>query len=353
MKNFATLILILFALACKKNDDLSKYDPTAYQLDHGHFTAPKIPADNLLTNAGVQLGRMLFYETMLSKDGTMSCASCHKPEYTFNDNRRFSVGVDGSDGRRNSMSVSNLAWHNNGFFWDGRAKTLREQALKPIQDPLEMNETLENVVEKLKASKIYIEQFEKAFADPEITAEKLGLALEQFMHTMVSYESKYDKWQKGEVQLTESEERGRVLFFTEKDPLNGIKGGECFHCHNGFDFSNHSITNNGLDSDAEFSDLGRFEVTGNPADKAKFKTPSLRNIELTAPYMHDGRFVVLEEVIDHYNSGIKQSSTLDPLLYNIQSGLELTAQDKADLVNFLKTLTDKKFTTNPKFQSPF
>ena len=353
MKNLTRLLLVLAFVSCKKDDDVVQYDPTPYTLEYGNFPAPKLPADNPLTVAGVELGRMLFYEQMLSKDGTQSCATCHKAEDNFNDIRRFSIGVDGGEGRRNAMSVSNLAWHNTGFFWDGRAATLREQALKPIQDPVEMNETLVNVVTKLKSSKMYQDQFTKAFKDPEINSDKVALALEQFMFTMVSHDSKYDKWLKGTAQLTDSEERGRVLFFTEKDPFNNIKGAECFHCHNGFDFSNHSITNNGLDADADFKDLGRFEVTKNASDKAKFKTPSLRNIELTPPYMHDGRFVTFEEVIEHYNSEIKQSSTLDPLLYTIQAGLELTPQDKADLIAFLKTLTDQNFTTNPKFQTPF
>ena len=355
MKKIILVFLVFAFFSCKKDEkNVVKFDPTPYQLNYGPFPAPLIPDDNLLTNAGVELGRMLFYEKALSKDGSQACASCHMAENSFNDIRQFSVGVEGLNGKRNAMTIVNLAWHSNGFFWDGRAATLREQALKPIQDPLEMNETLERVVSKLGSNQVYIDQFTKAFSDPKITPEKVSLALEQFMTTMVSFDSRYDKWKRGEITLTESEERGRKLFFTEKDVLNGVKGAECFHCHNGFDFTDHKYTSNGLDYDSEFKDLGRYNVTGIEIDKARFKTPTLRNIELTPPYMHDGRFKTLEEVIEHYNIGVKFSSTLDPMMTNVaQLGLELTEEDKADLINFLKTLTDQKFTTNPNFQSPF
>lgn len=355
MKYLIFLPLFLILISCKKDEkEIPVFDETPYTFQYGNFPPPAIPSDNPLTIAGVKLGRMLFYEKKLSKDGTQACASCHMPENSFNDIRQFSIGVEGLKGKRNAMTVVNLAWHKNGFFWDGRAKTLREQSLKPIQDPLEMNESLENVVTKLKSDSRYVDQFVRAFKDPEITSEKISLALEQFMHSMISYESKFDKWKRGEVQLTESEERGRKLFFTEKDVLNGIKGAECFHCHNGFDFTDHKYTNNGLDSDFEFKDLGRYNVTNADIDKARFKTPTLRNIELTPPYMHDGRFNTLEEVVEHYNTNVKFSSTLDPLMTNVaQGGLELTEEDKADLINFMKTLTDESFIVSPQFSDPF
>ncbi|NUO02626.1 MAG: hypothetical protein HUU01_18625, partial [Saprospiraceae bacterium] len=319
------------------------------------FSAEPLPADNLLTVAGVQLGRMLFYEPLLSKDGSQSCADCHKQEDGFSDIRRFSIGVEQLPGKRQAMPVMNLAWHQNGFFWDGRALKVRDQSLKPIQDPLEMNETLPNAIAKLSGQKKYTDQFIRAFGDATVTAERMSLAMEQFMLTMVSYNSKYDQYLRGAATLTPAEERGRELFFSEFDPFGSEKGGECFHCHGGHNFTNDEFMNNGLDTDASMTDEGRQKVSGNPADRGKFKTPSLRNIVLTPPYMHDGRFATLEEVLDHYNTGVKNSSTVEFILqYNLQpGGLQLTAMEKADLIAFLGTLTDVEFLTNPAYQSPF
>lgn len=353
---FSYLLLVGLILACGADDAPPvEYDPTLYSMDIGSFPNPNLPADNLPTNAGVQLGRMLFYEKALSQDGTIACADCHLQKDIFSDIRRFSLGVNDTPGKRQAMAVFNLAWHKNGMFWDGRAPLVRDQALKPIQDPLEMNETLENATAKLRAMKAYKDQFIRAFGDTSISAERLGLAIEQFEFTMISNDSKFDRYQQGDISLTASEERGRILFFQEFDPFLGQKGGECFHCHGGFNFTNDQFMNNGLDTDIEFTDLGRFIVTGDPADKARFKVPSLRNVALTPPYMHDGRFATLEEVIEHYATGVKTSSTMDELLFhNIEpGGLPLTTQDKADLVEFLKTLTDENFITDSRFSSPF
>jgi cytochrome c peroxidase len=272
----------------------------------------------------------------------------------FGDKRQFSIGVENLPGKRQAMAIFNMAWHNNGFFWDGRAPALRDQALMPIEDPLEMNETLENAVAKLNDSKDYRFQFARAFEDSSITSEKMGLAMEQFMLTILSMDSKFDRVLLGEDTYTESEQRGFDLFFTEFDPNGSEKGGECFHCHAGINFTNNKYMNNGLDTDATFADVGLFGVSENPEDMAKFKVPSLRNIAVTAPYMHDGRFSTLEEVIDHYNTGVQPSSTIDELMqYNINPGLSLTDQDKADLIAFMKTLTDDVFLNNPDYASPF
>ncbi|MCE7921971.1 MAG: cytochrome-c peroxidase [Haliscomenobacteraceae bacterium CHB4] len=357
-KLFLLILSAIGILACDSKDPVDPpavYDPTPFNLVVGDFPAPDIPADNKLTVAGVQLGRMLFYEKMLSKDGSQACADCHQQKDAFSDIRRFSIGVEGLPGKRQAMAIMNLAWHHNGLFWDGRAPHLRDQALKPIQDPLEMNEKLPQVVAKLEADKRYTDQFIRAFGDATVTPERMGLALEQFMFTMVSNNTKYDKWKNGSATLTDSEERGRILFFSEFNPFGTERGAECFHCHAGFNFTNDEFMNNGLDTDAEQTDEGRQKVTGNPLDKAKFKVPSLRNIALTPPYMHDGRFATLEEVIDHYDHGVKASATVDELMqYNLQpGGLQLTAQDKADLVAFLKTLTDESFLNEPAFKSPF
>lgn len=331
------------------------YDDTPYELVYGDLPNPRLPADNALTQQKVLLGRMLFHETMLSKDGSQACASCHLQADGFSDPLRFSLGVEGLPGKRQAMPVFNMAWHNNEFFWDGRAHLLRDQALLPIQDPLEMNETLDNVITKLSATKMYRDQFVRAFDSEAITADKVALALEQFMLSIVSYNSKYDRYLAGEEELTASEERGRILFELEYNPFfPESSGADCTHCHGGRNFENDQYMNNGLDSDADFTDIGREAVTQTPADRAKFKVPSLRNVAITAPYMHDGRFQTLEEVIDHYNEGIKYSSTVDPTVENTrESGLFLTEQDKTDLINFLHTLTDEVMMNEPAYQSPF
>jgi len=357
----ATLFLLAVLTGCKEDEtpidpvEVVTLDETPYEFTYGALPDPTLPEDNKLTVQGVELGRMLFYETMLSKDDTQACADCHRQTDGFSDTRRFSIGVEELPGRRQAMSVFNMAWHSNDFFWDGRAELLRDQALKPIQDPLEMNETLENVIAKLSDTQLYKNQFIRAFGSDEITAEKMALAMEQFMLSIVSYESKYDKYLAGEVELTESEERGRVLFETEYNPFfPEHSGADCAHCHGGANFENDLYMNNGLDTDLEFSDIGREEVTQDPNDRAKFKVPSLRNIALTPPYMHDGRFQTLEEVINHYDEGIKASSTADVTVINtMETGLFLTNEDKEDLVNFLHTLTDENFIANEAYQSPF
>jgi cytochrome c peroxidase len=360
MRNASLFVLtgtFIVLFACKKDpvEIPAVYDPTPYTPDLRNFPDPGFPGDNILTNAGVQLGRMLFYEKALSKDGSMSCADCHRQQHAFSDSLKYSIGVEKLPGKRHAMALINLAWHKDGLFWDGRSPHARNQALKPIQDPLEMNESLENAISKLKGKKTYRDQFIRAFGSDTITAEKIGLAIEQFEFALVSNNSKFDQWKRGEVALTDSEERGRQLFFTEFDPSGVKKGAECFHCHSTFNFTNNEYMNNGLDAEADQTDPGRMNVTNNPAEKAMFKVPTLRNVAVSAPYMHDGRFSTLEEVIDHYNTGVRNSPTVDFLMqYNLQpGGLGLTAQDKADLTAFMKTLTDTEFLSSPEFKNPF
>lgn len=356
----SSLLLILLLSYCRKDpevtttEDTPEYNPALYEFNPGRFPMPDF-GDNPPTIEGVKLGRMLFYEKMLSKDNSMSCASCHIQQYGFTDTARFSIGVEDLPGKRQAMSVFNTAWHTNEFFWDGRAHLLRDQSLKPIEDALEMNETLENVVAKLSASKTYRDQFVRAFDSDEITSEKMSLAMEQFMNTIVSNQSKYDKYLAGEATLTASEERGRKLFFMEYNEfLPNQSGADCAHCHSGFNFANNRYINNGLDAEGMAQDMGREKTTKAPSDRAKFKVPSLRNVSITAPYMHDGRFKTLEEVVDHYDHDIKKSQTLDPALNaTTNTGLRLTAQDKADLIAFLQTLTDNSITTDTRFSDPF
>lgn len=358
MKIYSVLIIITFALVffmtCNP-EEVAQLDTTPYEINYAGFPNPDLPADNPLTKAGVQLGRMLFYEKALSKNGSQACADCHRQSDSFSDSLKFSIGVEKLPGKRQAMPIFNLAWHYNGMFWDGRSPTVRDQALKPIQDPLEMNETLQNVVQKLSKDKKYTNQFIRAFGDELITPERIGLAIEQFEFTMISNNSKFDRWKRGEVQLTAEEERGRSLFFSEFNPGSSVKGAECFHCHGNHNFTNDEFMNNGLDIESGIVDEGRSKVTGALADNGKFKVPSLRNIAQSFPYMHDGRFKTLEEVIDHYNTGVKPSNSVDILLqYNLQpGGLKLNATDKSDLVAFLKTLTDETFLKNDAFKNPF
>lgn len=349
---FATSLLLI---ACKSDEPAVVYDPSPYELQFAPFPPPLLPPDNKPTIEGVKLGRMLFYEKALSGNASMSCADCHLQKDMFSDIRQFSIGVRELPGTRQAMPLFNLAWHRNGMFWDGRSPTLRHQALQPIQDTLEMNETLDNVIAKLTAMQTYKDQFIRAFGDDNINADRIGLAIEQFEITMISNNSKFDQAMRGEITLTEAEERGRNLFFQEVDPFTGQKGGECFHCHGGFNFTNDQYMNNGLDHENSFTDLGRFKVTQDPFDRARFKVPSLRNIALTPPYMHDGRFSTLEEVIDHYNTGVRQSSTVEDVLFHSlePGGLQLTSQEKGDIVAFLKTLTDESFSVAEEFSSPF
>lgn len=330
-------------------------DTTLYNLSYGALPSPNLPDDNTLTEPGVELGRMLFYEKLLSKDGSQSCASCHRQEHGFSDTTRFSIGVEGLPGKRQAMSVLNLAWNSNEFFWDGRAHLLRDQAILPIQDELEMDETIENVLSRLSDSKMYQDQFTRVYGDDDITVDKMALAMEQFMLSIVTYDSKYDQWAAGTAELTASEERGRFLYETEYNPFfPEFSGADCAHCHGGANFENDLYMNNGLDGDADFVDIGREAVSNDPMDRAKFKVPTLRNIELTAPYMHDGRFQTLEEVVDHYNEGIHPSTTVDEaILATSETGLFLTDEDKVDLVNFLKALTDQTFLNDERYSDPF
>lgn len=317
----------------------AKWTPHRFTMN-STFPMPGLPRDNPLIEERVALGRKLFHEPALSRDGTLSCASCHRESAAFSDPRRVSLGVRGQPGKRNAMPLFNLAWKSN-FFWDGRAPSLRAQALVPLQEHTEMDETPACVVAKLVANPEYPPLFRAAFSAPEISAETLGLALENFLLTLTACNAKFDRAMRGAASFSDEEKRGFELFMTEFDPRTGQRGADCFHCHGGALFTDHGFHNNGLVPAARDADAGRFRVTHAEADREKFSTPSLRNIALTAPYMHDGRFATLEEVIDHYDHGVQPSATLDPnLAKHPPSGLGLSAGDKRALVAFLKTLTD-------------
>lgn len=311
----------------------------------GMFPIPSLPRDNPLIEERVTLGDKLFHEKALSKDGSISCATCHQTSAAFSDPRQFSIGVRNQTGTRQAMPLFNMAWKSS-FFWDGRAPSLRKQALMPIQDHVEMDQTLEGAVSNLSTHAEYRPLFEKAFGSTEITAEKIGLAIEQFVLTLTSFDSKFDRVLRGQERFSEQEQRGFELFMTEYEPRTGHYGADCFHCHGGPLFSDHQFHNNGLDAKND-ADPGRYKFTKIDFDRGKFATPSLRNIALTAPYMHDGRFKTLEEVIEHYSTGVKRSPTLDPnIAKHPDGGIHLSSADKQALVAFLKTLTDPKFQKN-------
>jgi cytochrome c peroxidase len=352
---FYIFVALVLFFSCKK--DRVNYEPTPYTLEiPSHFPDMDIPEDNPMTVEGVQLGRMLFYEKRLSGDNTMSCAACHTSETSFTDPNQYSVGIDGIPGTRNSMPLVNMGWQK-FFFWDGRAKTLEEQILEPVPNPVEMHQSWKNAVAKLDADVKYRNMFFRAFGEEGIDSIKVSKAIAQFLRTMISGQSKYDIMYKYENSYTLNSEEQAILStvtveeWAGYDLFKSLNGADCFHCHNGPLMQVHKFSNNGLD--ATFTDLGRGAVTNNPNDNGKFKVPTLRNIALTAPYMHDGRFATLDEVIEHYSSGINQSSTIDPLIeFAFQGGVQLDSYEKSLLKKFLLTLTDEKFVNNPAFKDP-
>ena len=321
----------------------AKFTPYQFQMS-ATFPIPDLPRDNPLLVERVNLGKKLFFDPRFSLNDQQSCADCHAPEKAFTDGRKTARGAEGAFGPRNTMPLFNLAWKTE-YFWDGRARSLREQVLQPVQNPLEMHQSLTNLTAKLKGTKEYDALFSTAFGWPEITAEKIALALENYLLTLTSFDAKFDRVLRGEESFTLEEQRGFELFSTEYDPRRGQYGADCFHCHGGPLFQSQTFANNGLEEN--FTDPGRGKITGRRSDDGKFSTPSLRNVALTAPYMHDGRFQTLEDVVQHYSTGVKRSATLDPnLAKHPDGGIPLSATDKNALTTFLRTLTDKQFIRN-------
>lgn len=337
------------------------YNPATYIIETPFgYPQMEIPADNPMTKEGVFLGRKLFFDPILSRDSTMSCASCHKPELAFTDGRATSPGVDGITGRRSAMSLVDIGYAANGLFWDGRAATLEEQALLPVEDPLELHALWPDVEKRLREHKTYPVEFRKAFGiekKDQIDRFLAAKALAQFQRSIVNKgSSRYDRLmrQTGQGFPTEQEENGRIMFFFEASGLPGIGlvDAECGHCHSGVRLTGDEYLNNGIQpalTALDFTDGGLGEVTGRDRDMGRMRVPTLRNIALTAPYMHDGRFNTLEEVIEHYNSGGHTSFGKDALLVP----LNMTEQNKKDLLAFLHALTDTDVTTAPEYQNPF
>jgi cytochrome c peroxidase len=334
------------------------------------FSAPfvfgrfQVPSDNPLTEESVELGRRLFYDRRLSGNNKVSCSTCHQQRLAFTDGRRTGIGVSGKPLAFNSMSLANLLWGPQQFFWNGRAASLESQALVPIQHPDEMAEDLQQLVVELDADDRYRALFEAAYGG--ISAAAIARALASFERTLVSSNSRYDQFLRGEITLTAQEELGRRLFMAHPDVKVSLRGANCVDCHSQFLTSGFStrldgFSNNGLD-DEEHLQPGLQSATGDPAHRGMFKAPTLRNIALTAPYMHDGRFATLEEVLHHYNGGIRHSSTLSPLIAQADNqgaesqeaiSLHLTESEQVAIIAFLQTLTDKKFVVAERFSDPF
>ncbi|MFZ1704686.1 MAG: cytochrome c peroxidase [Saprospiraceae bacterium] len=320
------------------------------------------PANNPITNAGATLGRVLFYDVNLSQNRTISCASCHQQGNGFSDPNVLSNGFNGGHTRRHSMTIINAKYYQRGrFFWDERAATLEEQVLMPFLDPVEMGLTLTSLIDRVNEQYYYPTLFEEAFGTTEITSDRISKALAQFVRSIVSYNTKYDI---GRAQVngpgvpfpnfTAQENQGKQLFFATIP--NG--GGACFGCHTteAFVSVNPGPQNNGIDI-ISTTDLGAFETFPNiPIFQGRFKTSTLRSIELTAPYMHDGRFQTLEQVVDHYNENIQPHPTLSAALIDQNNNpirLNFTTTKKAAMIAFLRTLTDTSIPTAEKWSNPF
>lgn len=295
-------------------------------------------SSNPLTEKKILLGRTLFYDPVLSRNNIISCASCHSPFSAFTHiDHALSHGISDSIGTRNSPALMNLAWQRN-FMWDGAVSNLDMQPLAPITHPAEMGSSINEVVNKLNDSRMYRKLFFNAFDDSIATGEKTLKAISQFMVVLISANSKYDKVMREEAAFTEQEYSGYRLFQKK-----------CSSCHSEPLFTSNDFANNGLCADTTLNDIGRMKITGRAADSLKFKIPTLRNIEYSYPYMHDGRFKKLSEVLNHYTNGIVHSKTL---AVQLQKPVVLTANEKVDIIAFLLSLSDQSFVFNPKFQYP-
>ena len=358
---FVGLISLIFFCCCDADEPIVEdmlisipYAPEEYDLQiPSHFPKMPIPANNPLTVAGVKLGRHLFYDTILSIDSTMSCATCHHQEAAFTDSEAVSLGVDGIEGRRSSMSLIDIGFHTNGLFWDGREQLLETQAEVPVEDPIELHDSWPNVERKLQRHEDYPILFRKAFGieqKVEITKDLAVKAIAQFERSIVSSgTAKYDRVIEGTDVFTYDELRGHNIFFDIEEDIS--RHAECGHCHNAPLFTINSFANNGIDDvdDGNLLDYGFGEFTNVDFDNGKFKIPTLRNIFSSAPYMHDGRFLTIDEVLDHYISGGHPSRNLDPVL----RPLEINSEDRIALKAFLRTLQDDQVLSDPRFSSPF
>ena len=352
----SSMVVFGLAVSCQKNEtaDPTKPDepgPVQYQTTPYPWQKPaNFPEpvynfeNNPLTYEGVALGKALFFDGMLSHDGTITCAFCHIPEAAFaHTDHILSHGIRDQLGPRNGLGIQNVAW-NPAFFWDGGVHDLDLLPISPIQNPVEMGDTLTHVLDKVRKSAKYTPLFKAAFGTEDVTQERFLKALSQYLLTLVSANSKYDKYVRKESggELTAQEANGLALFKQN-----------CASCHAGDLFTDQSYRNNGLlpNPNAAKPDLGRYSITLNESDKNKFRVPSLRNIASTSPYMHDGRFATLDAVLNHYATGVNDNPALDPLLKTgTKLGLPLTKQEQQDIIAFLYTLTDYQFISDRRFK---
>ena len=355
-------VAVVTFTSCRKDvkptaEGLTPYEFEYPELFSSYLPPIEEPIDNPTTEEGVALGRLLFFDVRLSGDNTQSCGSCHAPSKAFSDSTAYSTGIDGLEGGRNAMPLFNLGWMKDGLFWDGRANGLEAQAFAPVTDPIEMHETWPSAISKISADAQYQAMFTQVFGEGEIDSIKVVKAIAQFERTLISGNSPFDKFlaanfATGSSGWSEADEllayQGFALFMDENK-------GDCFHCHgDAFNplWTDNIYHNNGLD--ASFSDNGLGDVTGNAIDNGKFKTPSLRNLAFTAPYMHDGRFATLNEVIQHYSFGLQNSPTIDPLMKNVdQGGAQLDLAEMNAIKMFLISLSDSAFAKNPAFTDPW
>lgn len=356
-----SLVTLLMGMSCSgsggdtdnPDPDPEPTGPTPLQwVKPKHFPDPVYDlTKNPLTVEGVLLGKFLFYDGILSRTNIIGCGTCHQQQSAFTHHgHELSHGVDDKLGIRNAPAVQNLAW-NTSFFLDGNVHGLDSVPLNPIQNKVEMDETMDNILVKLRAtpnpaSKVqvdYPKMFKAAYGTTEITSEKVRKALSQFMMTIVSANSKYDYYVLGDAAAFTADEKAGMVLFKQK----------CSSCHNGELFTDFSFRNNGLPPN-KINDQGRYAITKNNSDLYKFKVPSLRNVALTAPYMHDGRFVTLEQVLNHYTDNMQSSETLDDVfkLAGGKIGVNLTAAEKQSIILFLRTLSDDQFIRNPALSDP-
>lgn len=359
LKILPFLIILLACESCKDDIDEGRslthiaYSPTSFEPEYPEtFPELEIPSDNPLTMEKIVLGQHLFFDPILSADSTMSCATCHDPSLSFTDGRELSPGIDGILGSRSSMSLINVGFFYEGLFWDGRITTLEEQALLPIEDPIELHNNWPDLIAKLKEHDLYPELFREAFgisSTSEITKELAAKAIASYERILISGDSKFDRWLMDLEALTDEELEGLEMYFKRNPDLPDA---QCIHCHEAPLLATADYFNNGIDDATDltdFIDKGFGVISGNPLDNGKFRAPSLRNITLTAPYMHDGRFKTIREVLDHYNSGGKPSPNKDAFI----APLGLTEQQIQNLEAFLHTIVDTSYLEKSYVLNPF
>lgn len=354
IQHFAIMFSLLLTVSCKKeavnSSDVDVLHPVNLAVPQNFPVAVNDP-DNPLTKEGIELGRLLFYDTRLSGNNRLSCASCHRQNIAFSDEAALSnIGVSGKTLPRHAPALINLAWANHGLFWDGGSTNLESQAFGPLTSEDEMGQNLSELVYELSQVPDYVKRFKQVFTI-EINAASVVKALAQFERTLISGNAKYDQYVR--------KEKGAILTMEELEGLSLVNA-KCRSCHAGELFTDDQYHNNGIDRDFSNDMLdgiyqGRYRISYDLADLGKFRTPTLRNVLLTAPYMHDGRFDTIEEVLEHYHSGVKVSSTTDALLFQNsgEAGIPLSTKDKKAIIAFFGTLTDNSFIQNKNLSNPY